>query len=355
MPAAGQATEGGAADSVGEEGGQSGQGGAAVGDGGGGAPDTDPACDADLLTDAEHCGSCERACAADASCHHGHCLEALVELWYPHGLTTDADYVYAIGHHEQLRQVHRIDAASGEAELIVADDNPATTYGLAVNDQYLFTNTAGTAYRAPKAGGSFAEVGSLTEGTGSSSVAAIAASDDHVYWTGLRGIFRAPAAGGAVEYWVKSCAAELWVDGDTLYWHCDHGASIGRRPLSSGPAIDAPIDSIPIDGSAENFALDDQYVYWLDWFNAGPDFVGVVPKAGGETTTFTGLGELGQSIALDDAHLYIAGQGRLLRLPKSGGAPDVHAELPDGFLRLLVNGDYVYFTSGTTVYRITID
>jgi hypothetical protein len=167
-------------------------------------------------------------------------------------------------------------------------------------------------------------------------------------------IFRIPLAGGAPVDLAKGIDPRvLAVDGDTLWFDGSRMGKDGAKPPQPS-GITPPIFAI---------AFDDESVY----FTSGkgktdpprPGKNGRVlrmPKAGGAPVVIaSGLPDEPSGLALDGTHVYVAATawgstelsqaGVIARVPKAGGALEVLATAPE-VRTAWVSGDFVYARAG---------
>ncbi|RME48607.1 MAG: hypothetical protein D6791_02860, partial [Chloroflexi bacterium] len=147
------------------------------------------------------------------------------------------------------------------------------------------------------------------------------------------------------------------VDEDNVYFR-DSDNTIKKMPISA-PWITA---NLATDTCCGGLALDDDYIYWGEWGEAGQNnVIRRIPKAGGVPEIIasfpTGL-EI-HSLAVDDAYVYWTegkvgnkllnqpGSGAVRRVPKAGGPVQTLADAGDGIdnaYGIALDATYVYWT-----------
>jgi hypothetical protein len=250
--------------------------------------------------------------------------------------------------------VHSVDVEGGSVELLLAQDIAYTAYSFAVDDTHFYFTGSSNVYAAAKTGGVFEQLAGPVDGM--SFRQALAVDGTYVYWTGWEGIYRVPKAGGETELWVMVCASHLWLDGETLYFGCSDFTGFGRRNVSEPPNLDFSFESVQSEGTPEEFTGDEDQLFFIDTLNVGGNYVGSVPKEGGDTVTLAELPAFGDSIAVDATRVFFGAQQGLYAVPKSGGARTVHAEFADTVTRLVVAGSFVFaYVINDGLYRVTLD
>lgn len=235
----------------------------------------------------------------------------------------DADYVYwTEGIYGQEGGVFKASRCDGSATVL--STAPLFPSGIVVDDEAIFWGNVGV---DPPAGiGGLMRSGLdgenpalLAEGV----VLALAVDQSHVYWAAGGRVQRTPRAGGpTTELWnagVQGAIHALAVD-DTHVYTTHRGGTVSRVSKSAGEA------SVLAEGQADprDLEVDEQAVYWVDFHTQGNDgAIRSVPKDGGPVTTVA-LGQqmIGTKIAIDDQYVYFVA-GELLRVPKSGGTPNL--------------------------------
>ncbi|MCC6521864.1 MAG: hypothetical protein IT373_04320 [Polyangiaceae bacterium] len=224
-------------------------------------------------------------------------------------------------------RLYWLEAAAGEIVAAPREGGAATRLaagigapsGLAVDDAYVYVGeSAGDArvLRLPKAGGSVEQVAKSPHGP----VRAVAVDATHVYFCaeGAHALYLAPKAGGTPRRLAEGCGerTQLVLEGRDLYF-------TGSSPR--GPGL----------------------------FQ--------VPTAGGPTrTVFESAEDAPDALALRGGDLYFTtrGSGRLLRVPKTGGAARVlfTGSPADGLGGLTVDASHAYLALGHgPVLRVAAD
>lgn len=239
-----------------------------------------------------------------------------------HGQALDWDRTYGT----VLRVA--LDAAPGTAPTPLATAEKDWFFAPAADADSLYFSgeRKGTLLRLPKAGGTPTVLYDLRK-------TLLAVLDDKYVYTSDRtdpmlGIWRVPKAGGAATLLVRTSAVTIprRVEKGRLYW----AEKLGKSPFDDRWALksmpvqggDARVHAELKGGLSGEFAADRERIYFV----TGERLVGLSL----ETGTLTELAPVGSygdrgSIALDDTHVYVGNgkDGRLLRVNKTGGAPEV--------------------------------
>lgn len=134
----------------------------------------------------------------------------------------------------------------------------------------------------------------------------------------------------------------LAYDGSYIYWL--ETAGVMRRNETSG--VIQTLSNVPLT-VPKAIAVDTQHVYWLD-----NNAIRRMPKAGGASeSVYLGNTDIA-SFALDNTHVYWSefNEGTIQRRTKTLGVPTKLADTPRQPLRIVIDGDDLYFndlTGGT--------
>lgn len=184
---------------------------------------------------------------------------------------------------------------------------------LAASSSHLFFSSAGgRLYRMKRTGGKARVIGRSRD-----SAVSVIVDDTHVYWSdlGREVIWRARLNGGKQKRVVRSeYPGTLAVDATHVYI-AGGGGTLAKARKSGGKRVELAGVQVPNTGFLE-IAVDDTHVYWGV---SGPGMV--APK----------------------------GTGKLLRIAKEGGTPEVVADNLDGPRGLVIDADHVYFGTGETI------
>ena len=194
-------------------------------------------------------------------------------------------------------------------------------------DRLIWLTRAGALHRIAK------------DGTGSVRVAldprrprALSVTETHAYWAVDSssaehlpgGLLRAPKQGGSVEPIVTGDILDFAVDSSGVYW-TERGASDQRVIRALGHDDKQP-RTLANDRQAGAIAVDAANVYFSASESKGPaTTIYRMPKSGGAATA---VGTDGDTLPLGDfatltvvgSHVYWSAQGRIHRVPTSGGA-----------------------------------
>ncbi len=112
-------------------------------------------------------------------------------------------------------------------------------------------------------------------------------------------------------------------------------------PTTGGPCSVTSITTLASDQSPRDIQLDALHIYWL---NDNPSGIRRMSKSGGVVEDVTTLpGEVGWSLAVDDAFVYAGGGGAVWRAPKDGG-PATQLATANLAYGLAVDATTLYFT-----------
>jgi hypothetical protein len=309
-----------------------------------------PSCGgANLQTDPLNCGICQRACAADGVCSHGHCMQALVtKLSSLAGIAVDATYVY-YGTHAS-GDIFHVPVGGGLAEVVVTKNVGSQVEQLIVSGSSLFWTTYNdqSVLTAPSAG----NTAKLLSGTESVPYG-IATNGTDVFWANhyqlTNSIGHSLVGGAAAKNPVISGTPQVnyptyvAADGANLFWAnagtSGTDGSVYRSKLDGTLPVALATNQYPVYG----LAIDATNVYFTT-INTGT--VSMVPKTSDGKIAPTPLGQNegpASGIVVDATDIYWLGSGVLRHLAKGAKAPETIAEFAqikfDAFL-----GDPTYLT-----------
>lgn len=200
------------------------------------------------------------------------------------------------------------------------------------------------------------------------SVLGLAADSSHVYWgtydTGE--LLRVSRAGGTEERLAggQAFVNSLAVDGQHVYWTIGHGTTPGGsvlRVVKSGGTAEMIAAR---QAGATSVVVDEEHVFWV--VGGGFDGTGqhavapaIVRRPKGQETAASIVSadvKAPARIVLDGRFVYGIDQGashqdgRLFRVPKSGGALTVLASSLSALQDLAVDQDFVYVTQRGTAH-----
>jgi hypothetical protein len=210
---------------------------------------------------------------------------------------------------------------------------------------------------------SFASGTASTLVTGVAGFYGVAASPAEVFWTAESAtgpgveLDEVQVDGGALETLAMVPGAVggggLALDVDAAYFAVslpNGGGSIVRAPLSGGPPVTV---WSTVSGSPSDVALGAGAVYWLIPTAMPFGAVWSVSSAAAAAPLIDGLDSPGH-LAVDDANAYWTspGEGQIVSIPLTGGAPVVLAGNLESPLALVVD-DAIYFTTVDGVLRLS--
>lgn len=231
--------------------------------GGDGAAEDGRACDADLSTDPNRCGSCDHSCRGDG-CEAGACAPTVATELPQDILATaiDGDFIYLSyvtgASTAAIARVALFGTGSVPTPLVTGEARSVDAAPpVAVRGESLYwatTGATGAVKRCDKSTG-----GNVTVLAGSeSSPRALATTSTHVYWTHAGGVRRLPLdapAGAAPEPFATSASPAIGVAASetTLAWTSNDGAVHidrlgGGAPLVLTAAAATAVGAIAVVG-----------------------------------------------------------------------------------------------------------
>lgn len=316
----------------------------------------------DTNLDSRNCGSCGHACATDAVCSGGQCLDSLAPAQSnPFAIALDSANVYFANYLDGT--VVSLPRAGGSpTTLAKGQDVPR---GLAVDGQNVYWLNEGTAamhyadgavMKAPLTGGP-----AVTLATGQPNPLGIAIDGASVYWTN-EGVSLGGSADGSVMkvghdgtglVTLANAQADpegIAVDANNVYW-----ASSGTTGNNHG---DGAITKVLLDGSSTTplatmqsfpvgLALDAGNVY----FTSVTGDVMKVALTGGPVTTLAARQSHPFGIQVHAGNAYFTNNegGSLMRVPVGGGTPVTLAAGRNYAYDIAVDDLGVYWTEGDGV------
>jgi hypothetical protein len=265
----------------------------------------------------------------------------------PQRLAVDATYVYWTDHDIYSGRVMTAPLAGGSAQEIAASQQRPR--GIAVDEERVYwTDTlAGLVQQAFKDGSGLEALGPWQHNP-----EYVAASASGTFWTN-RGsvsdgqILRA-GAGGSLPVELTGGQhepAEIAADGSHVYWINNHSPGAGpgslRRIGVEGGAVEVLLEGVV---NARGLSMDTTHLYFAS-VGSGPKFDLVqVPKAGGQVTILA-ADVSPRALAVDDTFVYLAeNEGRISRVPKSGGSPVTIAQSGMFLHGIVADASCVYWT-----------
>ncbi len=181
--------------------------------------------------------------------------------------------------------------------------------------------------------------------------------DEHLYFSSFTSVFRAPIAGGDVEFVAESPGSvSYWIFsplvlGDELYWAED--TQLYRMGLGSAEKEGENLATLPgvgkiVGNDGERFvvALSPAMA-----FQEPASSFAVVDISTGQVSASVPLGAQGNDFAVDDAHVWVAiWGGGLARYPLAGGAAT--PVIDDQVTAVTAADDHVYAATETEIWRI---
>jgi hypothetical protein len=322
-----------------------------------------PACGgANLQTDVNNCGICQRSCGTGA-CSHGHCMLALTkQITSPGGLAVDGTYAY-YGTHAS-GDIYRVPLAGGTPVAVVTKNVADQTEQLILVGSELFWTSYSDqkVLKAPKAGDtatSLSDSESIPYG--------IASNGTDVFWANhyqpSNAIGHALASGATTKNPVISGTPDVnyptyvAMDATFVFWGnagtSGTNGSLMRAKLDGSQPTPLAQNQYPIYG----IAVDANNVYFST-INTGT--VSMVPKAGGAITPLGSNEGYVYGVAVDGKDVYWldTGKGVLRHRSLLANAPETIADLNqasiDPYLGsptyLTLDATHVYYSDGGTQY-----
>lgn len=282
----------------------------------------------------------------------------------PNGIAVDKEGVYWANTGDELdppsRAIMRADLAGGP--VVKLAEEPKFPAEVALDDQFIYWTSAGEyIQRAPKSGGE-AEI--VYQYLASAWSLAIVVDASYLYVTDLNddAVLRiaTKTPGDVTKVAAGDRPHALTADDAHLYW----SVTKGLMKASKGdltPALLHKSDSGNGERVVAQIAVDEERVYFSTWLAAG--------ECGGEATILSMLKDGGDLVtvvgtehrigngpmAVDDSFVYWADYygGRIMKVPKTGGAPLIVACGQDKPRGLAIDASFVYWTTegGGTVVK----
>lgn len=182
---------------------------------------------------------------------------------------------------------------------------------------------------------------------------AVALDATNVYWASVD-VWQAPLTGGsATSIAALANPGSIAADGSYVYWTANVGIAgdgqILKEPVGGG------VTPLLVSGGAKQnawLALDGVSAYWI---NPGDGFVMKVPLAGPANPIKLAQNQkYPNAIATDGSNVYwtnlgdTSGDGRVMRVPRAGGAPVTLAGGQRGTQGIAVGGGNVYWFAQQT-------
>lgn len=268
-------------------------------------------CESDLSSDATSCGACGHGCQG-GPCQTGLCQPVIVvsgQGYAYHLAATEAAVYWTRGDGSVLR------ATFGSApEILAAAQNSPGDIVVDATRVYWANLGDGTIVSAPLEGGPTTIVAPSAGQAWSLAVSATTLS-----WTdNMTGDVRALSLAGNGPPVLLATTKGAWsiaIDADRVYWSTLFAGEVFSAPLGGGP----PTPLVTGFTAPSGLALAGDRLFFGTTNDAG---VHAVPIAGGAPTALTIKGGFG--IAADDDHVYFGEHdGRLARVPRGGGEPEV--------------------------------
>jgi len=304
------------------------------------------ACEADLLTDPDHCGVCSHSCLGSA-CVDGLCAPTTLAegLTDPKGIAVHGDFVYWVDSDDGT--VSRVATAGGDVDVLAT--GASSPLELAVDDDGAYwADFQGKAIGRVDLAGGESQVFVATAGD----PRGVVLSDTHVYWvTQTDGIVagRSKAGGDVVTLstlpgWPEIVA----VDHTHAYWTDKYQGVVRRSALdgSSPPETVFATGDFPV-----GLAVTDARIYWTD------DVSGQVLSAShdGSNVSVLAVDQGGPwRIAAAGGHVYWInkGAGTIVAATAAGGDLVVLAEGQQGGWGIAVDHGWVYWSAEDAIRRV---
>ncbi len=191
---------------------------------------------------------------------------------------------------------------------------------------------------------------------GQGSTRAMVVDATHIYWTAGSKVIKAQLDGGGLLDLAinQNSPAGIAVDATSVYWvNSNATGTVMKVPLSGGTAVTlASSQSFP-----QKLVVSGGGVYWT-----ATTAIRSASKSGGTVSTLAS-GVLGAyAIALDSTYVYwtaqgAGGLGTVARVDLVGGTPQTLVVADAGVTLgdLAVDADHVYWTTGNTVSKLSLD
>jgi hypothetical protein len=184
---------------------------------------------------------------------------------------------------------------------------------------------------------------------------AVALDATYAYFSAGPGIQSVPLAGGPASLVTPGDAFLVAVDDAAVY--ASQTPPTGEALVSAPKSGGAPTVLVPTV-HAMNLAIDDQYLYWVQWNDSGSNSsVMRVPKTGGAASVVVSGLTAPSNLAVDASHVYftlgaIPGATQaVMRVPKAGGAAEaLYTGSATG--ALVVDTHSVYWAAKNALMRL---
>jgi hypothetical protein len=271
-------------------------------------------------------------------------------------LAIDADAVYFTDPFSAKAVLVRVTKCDGQAQTL---DDGSKSGGPAMSVAVAPPNVAWIAFAG--LGGQIFTVPALSPGgsrllfsTTLTAADAVAMDATRAYFS-AGGIQSVPLAGGAASVITPGDAFLVAVDDATLY--AAQSPPTGEA-LVSVPKSGGALTVLVSAAHAMNLALDDRYLYWVEWNDSGSNSsIMRVPKAGGTASVVVSGLTAPSNIAVDASHVYFTlgalpgATQAVMRVPKAGGAPQaLYTGSATG--ALVVDARSVYWSAKNALMRL---
>ena len=183
----------------------------------------------------------------------------------------------------------------------------------------------------------------------------VALDATRAYFSAGPGVQSVPLAGGVASLITPGDAFLVAVDDATIY--------ASQTPPTGDALISAPKSGgtptvLVSTANAMNLAVDDRYLYWVQWNDNGSNSsVMRVPKAGGAASVVVSGLTAPSNIAVDASHVYFTvgalpgATQAVMRVPKAGGAAEtLYTGSATG--ALVVDARSVYWSAKNALMRL---
>ena len=294
-------------------------------------------CEADLMTDAQHCGACGHACLG-GTCSSGLCGVTTYGTGSQLGaLAVDATSVYWADRSTSTGGIYSAPIAGGTATKIY-DDNVVTELG-ADGSLLVWLELNDRIQSGPLGGGTSSVVANA------SGILSVAFAGGYVYYTTSSSVVaRAPDDASAAPVTISSgnSSAAIAVDATNVYF-ADGAGDVYDAPVG-GQGVTATLFAPGV--GAMTLAVDSSRVYWTDSSGA----IASQPKGGTTPTKLAPSQSVVSNLATDGTSLYWAtATGDIVRMPVTGGTAVVVAPAQPGPTLVAVDATRVYWVSSTVV------
>lgn len=265
-------------------------------------------CEADLGTTSAHCGACDHDCLG-STCEDGMCTPEILasDLYYPNRLALDTDHVYWTSSDGEIRS---LPLTGGTPNPFAAGQNDPWDIAVDGSGVYWTNSGSDTVVALPFGAGLpvlLAEAGNPLGITVHKGV--VYYTDTYDKLSDKEHVTRVPLPGGPPEKVASTPGAWMVAaDDQHIYWTDPATGAVWSGPALGGTATLLASVLEPTDIEVDSDAV---YVSALEGTYR-------IPLSGGTPTVL--VAGAGRGLTIDATHVFVGtADGRLLRVPKSGG------------------------------------